>query len=241
MLSGFTVLAPKSLPESYAMRRKSVLITVLGIFVALNVRTAVWAQAPQVVTIRAGRLFDPKSGTNLTNQVGLVSGDRITEVGPAANVRVPADAKVIPPLGRACLQEPKASSCAVEASKFVEDGKEGTVAETFSYPAGAILDNWSQQEWNNGVQIDQMEELESLAIRTQNSIYEITILSGRSGEVLVRGGQFFSEFTPARLSGSTLGGSFLKMRGIYVGLRMEINVNGQRIVTSPVESIGVVV
>jgi hypothetical protein len=31
------------------------------------------------------------------------------------------------------------------------------------------------------------------------------------------------------------------MRGIYVGFRMEINANGQRIVTTPVESIGVVV
>ena len=114
------------------------------------------------------------------------------------------------------------------------------MAKTCSLPAGAILDTWSQQEWDNGVQIDQMEELEQLAVRTQNSIYEITILSGRTGEVLVRGGQFFPEFTPARLSGSTLGGSFLKMRGIYVGLRMEINFNGQRIITTPVQSIGIV-
>jgi hypothetical protein len=122
----------------------------------------------------------------------------------------------------------------------VGDAEDDTVTETSSFPAGAILDNWSQQEWDNGVQIDRMEELDSLAVRTQNSIYEITILSGHSGEVLIRGGQFFPEFTPARLSGSTLGGSFLKMRGIYVGLRMEINFDGQRIVTSPVESIGVV-
>jgi hypothetical protein len=114
------------------------------------------------------------------------------------------------------------------------------MAETSSFPAGAILDNWSQQEWDNGVQIDQMKELDSLAVRTRNTVYEITILSGHSGEVLIRGGQLFPEFTPARLTGSTLGGCFLKMRGIYVGLRMEINFDGQRIVTSPVESIGIV-
>jgi imidazolonepropionase-like amidohydrolase len=79
------------------MRWKSVLMGVLGIFVALNVATPLWsqAQAPQVVAIHAGRLFDPKSGTNLTNQVVLISGDRITEVGPAANVQVPPGAKVI--------------------------------------------------------------------------------------------------------------------------------------------------
>lgn len=36
----------------------------------------------QVLAIRAGRLFDSRSGTMLTNQVVLVRGDRITDVGP---------------------------------------------------------------------------------------------------------------------------------------------------------------
>lgn len=35
------------------------------------------------VAIRAGRMFDPKSGTNLSNQVIVIKGDRIVEVGPA--------------------------------------------------------------------------------------------------------------------------------------------------------------
>ena len=90
------------------------------------------------------------------------------------------------------------------------------------------------------MQIDHREDMEKLAIRTRNSLYEITIIEGRSGEVLVRGGRFFPELTPARLTGATLGGSFCKMRGIYVGFRMEINANGQRIITTPVESIGIV-
>ncbi len=38
----------------------------------------------------------------------------------------------------------------------------------------------------------------------------------------MRGGEFFPERTPVRLEGSTCGGSILKRRGIYVGLRMEI-------------------
>jgi len=53
------------------------------------------APAGQVTAIRAGRLFDPKSGTNLSNQVVIISGDRITDVGPANRVQVPAGAKVI--------------------------------------------------------------------------------------------------------------------------------------------------
>jgi len=49
----------------------------------------------QGVAIRAGRLFDPKSGTNLLNQVIVIEGDRITEVGPAAKVAAPAGARLI--------------------------------------------------------------------------------------------------------------------------------------------------
>ncbi len=45
--------------------------------------------------VRAGRLFDSKSGTNLANQVILVQGDRITEVGPADRVMIPQGARVI--------------------------------------------------------------------------------------------------------------------------------------------------
>jgi imidazolonepropionase-like amidohydrolase len=46
-----------------------------------------------VVAIRAGRLFDAKAGTLLTNQVVLIRGDRIAEVGPS--VQIPAGAAVI--------------------------------------------------------------------------------------------------------------------------------------------------
>src|SRR5713226_1662134 len=50
---------------------------------------------PEGVAIRAGRLFDPKTGANLTNQVIVIQGDRITDVGPADRVKIPAGARVI--------------------------------------------------------------------------------------------------------------------------------------------------
>jgi imidazolonepropionase-like amidohydrolase len=53
------------------------------------------AAAPEVVAVRAGRLFDSKAGTMLTKQVVLVSGERITEVGPEAQMKIPAGARVI--------------------------------------------------------------------------------------------------------------------------------------------------
>jgi len=109
------------------------------------------------------------------------------------------------------------------------------------YPAGSLLDRWSEAEWDNGVQIDRLKDLQTLKVGTKNSVYEITIISADEAMVLVRGGAFFPELTPVRLSGSTLGGSFLKMKGVYLGLRMEFNRGGMRIVTtSPVQWIGAV-
>ena len=106
-------------------------------------------------------------------------------------------------------------------------------------PSEAILDNWSLHPWTNGVQVDRMQDMEKLEVRTRNSLYEITIIDGLSGEILLRGGSFLPELTPANLQGATLGGSICKLRGIYEGLLMEINVDGQRLVTTPVESIEV--
>ena len=51
--------------------------------------------APRVIAVRAGRLFDSKTGQMLTRQVVLVSGERITDVGPEARVKIPAGAQVI--------------------------------------------------------------------------------------------------------------------------------------------------
>ncbi len=53
------------------------------------------AQAPQLTAIRAGRLFDSKSGKVAENQVILVEEGKITAVGPADRVQVPAGTPVI--------------------------------------------------------------------------------------------------------------------------------------------------
>lgn len=46
-----------------------------------------------MLAIRAGRLFDSRSGAILTNQVVLIRGDRITEVG--SNIQIPREARII--------------------------------------------------------------------------------------------------------------------------------------------------
>jgi len=47
------------------------------------------------IAIRAGRLFDVKSEKLVNNQVVLIHGDRIAEVGPPERVKVPAGAEVV--------------------------------------------------------------------------------------------------------------------------------------------------
>jgi imidazolonepropionase-like amidohydrolase len=53
------------------------------------------AAAPQVTAIRAGQLFDSKTGEMRPKQIIVLDGERITEVGPESQVKVPAGAKVI--------------------------------------------------------------------------------------------------------------------------------------------------
>src|SRR4249919_2435897 len=48
-----------------------------------------------VTAVRAGRLFDSQAGRMLTNQVIVITGERITAVGPEASVKIPAGARVI--------------------------------------------------------------------------------------------------------------------------------------------------
>jgi imidazolonepropionase-like amidohydrolase len=54
-----------------------------------------YAQVPQLTAIRAGRLFDSKSGKVAENQVILIEEDKIAAVGPADRVQIPAGAQVI--------------------------------------------------------------------------------------------------------------------------------------------------
>lgn len=56
---------------------------------------AMAAQNSQPTAIRAGRLFDSKSGKILENQIILVEGEKISSVGPADQVQIPSGAQVI--------------------------------------------------------------------------------------------------------------------------------------------------
>ncbi len=63
----------------------------------------------------------------------------------------------------------------------------------------------------DGIGLIDVDAFTTLVVRTDNSVYRITILTPHLREVLVQGGTFFPERTRACLSGSTFGGSCLKI------------------------------
>jgi imidazolonepropionase-like amidohydrolase len=80
-------------------------LTSLAVTITVASGTILWSQTPRppqspylappdnLVAIRAGRMFDAKAGTMLNNQIILIRGDRIAEVGPS--VPIPPEARVI--------------------------------------------------------------------------------------------------------------------------------------------------
>ena len=126
---------------------------------------------------------------------------------------------------------------------FIPEGRcllyKSTMPDTATYAAGAILETWVDHDWSHGLQIGSLPDFSEIAVQTENTLYEITVIDGAAREVVVRGGRFFPGKTAARLAGSSLRGSFLKVGGIYTGFSMEIVANGTNIVTTPVQSIRV--
>jgi imidazolonepropionase-like amidohydrolase len=53
------------------------------------------APAARTMAIRAGRLFDSKTGRMLSKQVVVIEGERIAGIGPESEMRIPAGAQVI--------------------------------------------------------------------------------------------------------------------------------------------------
>jgi imidazolonepropionase-like amidohydrolase len=72
------------------MKLKHILISATILGAAAQV-----SAADEVTVIRAGKLVDVVTGTVLMDQTIVITGERITSVGPSASAQVPAGAKVI--------------------------------------------------------------------------------------------------------------------------------------------------
>ena len=110
--------------------------------------------------------------------------------------------------------------------------------ETQRTRAAGSLDAWLARDWTQALHVGSLEEFQQLQICTQNTLYELIVIN-RCGDVRVRGGRYFPEWTAARFAGSTSGGSFLKCLAINLAFQMEFELGRRRIITSPVRTIAV--
>ena len=116
---------------------------------------------------------------------------------------------------------------------------ERSIVAPIAVPTQRVLSSWSAHDWRGGISVDDLAPLERLTVRTANSTYDLIIVAPEQASILVRGGAYFPVFTPARLAGSSLGGSFLKLRAVHVGFRLELGTDQGFIITSPVRGVAV--
>ena len=115
-------------------------------------------------------------------------------------------------------------------------GAERTVE---SVPAARILHTWWNHDSDRGVQLESLDDMTEIRVRTRNTVYELTLIDAASREVVIRGGRFFPQKTRAQVTGSSMGGGFLKLGGIYVGFCLEIVALNSTVITTRVREIEV--
>jgi imidazolonepropionase-like amidohydrolase len=94
------VIAPRALAADAVVVVVGLALTLSAQQRAVTALPPAWVPPPPAqytpvgaTVVRAGRLFDPRSGTLLTNQTIVLQGDRIIDVG--ANPQIPAGARTI--------------------------------------------------------------------------------------------------------------------------------------------------
>jgi hypothetical protein len=89
------------------------------------------------------------------------------------------------------------------------------------------------------VKLESLNPFDTILLRTHNSDYRIMLLDPKTGRALVEGGGYLLEPTEGLIKGSALPGSAFNTEGICVGARLEMWVNEQAFLTSPIKSVEV--
>jgi hypothetical protein len=85
--------------------------------------------------------------------------------------------------------------------------------------------------------LDSCRRFQTIVVNTTRNVYEMVVLRGESGDVMVRGGSTFPEFRRVRFMGSRAADAPFEVNTIDVGLRMTFCVDDGIIITSPVKAL----
>jgi hypothetical protein len=77
----------------------------------------------------------------------------------------------------------------------------------------------------------------TITVATRNSTYQLVLRNAESQAVTVTGGRWGDEPVEGHVAGSSINGVFLSERRIEVGLSLDLEVEGRRVVTSRVQSL----
>jgi hypothetical protein len=99
--------------------------------------------------------------------------------------------------------------------------------------------NAAEDASDDGIALKSVEPGTTLVVQTLHSEYRLIVLNSARRRVLVHGGSLLPHDMLAVLQGSSDGGNALKPGWIGIGLRMELSIAGQRIITSRVRSVTV--
>jgi len=87
------------------------------------------------------------------------------------------------------------------------------------------------------IHVDSCEGQETIVITTRSSVYELVVRRAERGDVLVRGGKYFTEFSPVVFLGSIADDGSINLDTIDIGGRLKFAFGEQFVITSPVESL----
>jgi hypothetical protein len=87
------------------------------------------------------------------------------------------------------------------------------------------------------IHIDSCGTRHTIVVNTRSSVYELIVLGGDHGDVMVRGGTHFTDFQPVRFLGSTADDGSFVPRMIDIGFRMRFAFGDRVIITSAVHSL----
>ena len=110
-------------------------------------------------------------------------------------------------------------------------------AGALSLAVAVPLEDQATPQPDEAIQLDSCPAFQWIVVRTRQSVYEIFVLSGDAGEVMVRGGRYFPEFRRATIVGSTFGGSAVRVGSICAGCHLELEADGKSFVTSRIEAV----